>query len=250
VEDFVEALAKPTNAPKPAKDTSSLSWLRNFRAALPGFMPNISGSVFAESFESPIATGKKFTAEVDIKGLLPGMDKLTGKIDARLENGKILRMQEAADRWKALGIAFQPFVIMHNMERAGSFKVGQVLKDTPFDRMTASADFINGRMNINNFYLDGSVIAANVDGWVNWVGENIDLDIFTMFRNISRRGALSENLTDESGEPALAFRASGRMTNPAIAIRSPKKAGSHIREARAAGVRTDFAAIQKFVKEK
>ncbi|MDR0734423.1 MAG: hypothetical protein LBG16_01700 [Elusimicrobiota bacterium] len=250
VEDFVAALAGSAGGEGAPKDASRLYWLRNFRAALPAFMPNVSGVIFAEKFVSPIATGSNFNAEVNLKNLLPGMNKLDGKIDLRLENGTILRLQEAADRWKALGIAFQPFVIMNNMERMGSFKMGQVLKDTPFEILTASADFNDGKMNINNFYLDGRVIAAAIDGRVDWVGEDMDLDIFTMFKNTSKRGVLSENLTDESGEPALAFRAWGSMMKPGVAIKSPKKTGSHIKAARERGLRTDFAAVKKFVKEK
>jgi hypothetical protein len=105
-------------------------------------------------------------------------------------------------------------------------------------------------MNINNFYLDGRVIAAAIAGRVDWVGEDMDLDIFTMFKNSSMRGVLSENLTDESGEPALAFRSSGGMEKPAVAIKSPKKTGSQIKAARERGLRTDFAAVKKFVEEK
>jgi hypothetical protein len=82
------------------------------------------------------------------------------------------------------------------------------------------------------------------------VGEDMDLDIFTMFKNTSKRGALSENLTDESGEPALAFKAAGKMQKPAIAIKSPKKTGANIKAARERTPRTDFTAIQKFIKEK
>jgi hypothetical protein len=250
VEDFAEALSPAGGSRnKRQKDTSDLAWLRNFRAQLPSFMPNINGLIFADTFESPVATGKNMTAEVDIKGLLPGMNKLAGKVDARMENGTILKMQETADKWKALGIAFQPFVIMNNMERAGSFKMGQVLKDTPFEILTLSADFNNGKMDINNFYLDGRVIAASLEGKADWVGESLDLDISTMFKNTSRRGALSENLTDESGEPALAFKTSGNMQKPSVQVKSPKKTGSKIKAAKEKGLRTNFKAIQKFTKE-
>ncbi len=248
-EDFVEALAKGKTS-KYKKDESSLAWLRNFRSALPKFMPNFNGFVYAEKFETPIIAGYDFNAEFDLKNILPGMDKLNGKIDAKLQQGVIYKLQEAADRQKALGIAYQPFVIMSKMERAGSFKMGKILKDTPFETMTASVDFNNGKMDINNFYVDGEVIAATVGGNVDWVKENFDLDIVTMFKNTSKRGALSENLTDESGEPALAFRTHGSMTKPALQMKSPKKTGRAIKAAREKGLRTDFSAGQKFIKEK
>jgi hypothetical protein len=250
VEDFVAALSQSQPGAKKTRDTSDLAWLRNSRAALPEFMPNVNGYIFADKFESPIIAGGNFSAQLNLKGLLPEMKNLSGTIDVKLENGAILKLQEAADRWKALGVTFQPFVIMNNMERAGSFKMGQVLKDTPFEIMAASADLNNGKMNINNFYLDGRVIAAAVGGRVDWVGEDMDIDIFTMFKNTSKRGALSENLTDESGEPALAFKASGSMNRPSIQIKSPKKTSSEIRSARAKGLRADFKVLQKFVKEK
>lgn len=248
-EDFVEALSKGSSAPR-QKDESDLYWLRNFRSAIPSFMPNFNGFVYAEKFETPIISGYDFNAEFNLKNLLPGMDKLDGKIDAKLQQGVIYKLQEAADRQKALGIAYQPFVIMSKMERAGSFKMGKILKDTPFDVMTASVDFNNGKMNINNFYVDGEVIAATVGGNVGWVEEKFDLDIVTMFKNTSKRGALSENLTDETGEPALAFRTYGPMLKPGLQMKSPKKTSSAIKAAREKGLRTDFSAGQKFIKEK
>lgn len=248
-EDFVAALV-PGHTGAKNKDESDLAWLRNFRTSLPRFMPNFNGFIYADNFETSIISGKNFNAEFDLRNLLPGMDKLDGKIDARLENGVIYKLSEAAERQKALGIAFQPFVIMNNMERAGSFKMGKVLKDTPFEIMTASVDFNNGKMDINNFYVDGSVIAATVDGKVDWIGESLDLDIVSMFKNTSKRGVLSENLTDESGEPALAFRTANSMKHPSVQMRSPKKTGVKIKQARERGLRTDFSAGQKFVKEK
>ena len=249
VEDFVMALTQGKGGKPVEKDTSDLWWLRNFRAMLPSFMQNISGMVYADKFTSPIVTGSNFSGEINLKGLRPGMNRLNGKIDFKLEKGTILQLQEAADRWKALGIAFQPFVIMNNMERMGAFKTSKVLKDTPFDILKGSADFDNGRMNINNFYLDGPVIAATIGGRVDWVYEDMDLDIFTMFKNTSKRGALSENLTDESGEPALAFRSYSSMLKPLIAIKSPKKTGAQIRAAQSREPRTNFTAIQKFRKD-
>ena len=248
-EDFVEALSDGS-ASTAEKDTSDLDWLRNFRAGIPEFMPNFNGFVYAEKFETPIISGYDFNAEFDLKNLLPGMDKLNGKIDAKLQNGTIYKLQEAADRQKALGIAYQPFVIMSKMERAGSFKMNKILKDTPFDIMTASVDFNNGKMDINNFYVDGNVLAAAVGGNVDWVKETLDLDIVTMFRNTSKRGALSENLTDESGEPALAFRTYGPMTKAAVQMKSPKKTSSTIKSADEKGLRTDFSAVKDFIKEK
>lgn len=248
VEDFVYAL-NPKHKPAP-KEEGDLAWLHNFREDLPRFMPNFSGFVFADKFTTPIVSGTNFNGEFVLKNMLPGMDKLDGKIDARLEKGIIYKLQEAAERQAALGIAFQPFVIMNKMERAGSFKMGQVLKDTPFDTMSVSADFNNGKMDINNFYVDGNVLAATVGGNVDWIGEKMNLDISTMFKNTSKRGALSENLTDESGDPALAFRTLGTMSKPVVQMRSPKKTGAEIQRARKKGLRTDFSAGQNFIKEK
>lgn len=244
-EDFVIALSDGTS--KSVKEEGPLDWLHNFKNNIPKFMPNFSGSLYAEEIKTPIIYGKDFYAEFDLANLLPGMDKLNGKIEAQLKDGIIYKLQEAAERQKALGIAFQPFVIMNNMERAGSFKMGKVLKDTPVEIMTASAGFTNGKMDINNFYVDGNVLAATIYGWVDWFKEEFDLDIYTMFKNTSKRGVLSENLTDESGEPALAFRTYKTMKDPAVQMRSPKKTGSNIQAARQKGLETDFKQIENFI---
>ncbi len=241
--DFATALSSESN--KTAKDTSDLAWLRNFRAALPKFMKNFKGAVYAKNFKSPVLSGKDFYAKFNFTNLLPGMQNLGGNIDAKLSNGIIYKLQEAADNQKVLGIAYQPFVIMSRMERAGSFKMGKILKDTPFDIMSASVAFKNGNMTVNNYYVDGSVISAAIGGNVDWVKENFDLDIVTMFKNTSKRGALAENLTDESGDPALAFVTYGEMSKPKLEMKSPKKAGKQIQTARSKE-QEQFEEIKKF----
>ena len=244
-EDFVIALSNSKS--KQEKEEGSLAWLHNFKNNIPKFMPNFSGSLYAEELKTPIVYGKDFYAEFALENLLPGMDKLNGTIETELKEGIIYKLQEAAERQQALGIAFQPFVIMNNMERAGSFKMSKVLKDTPVEIMDASAEFTNGKMKVNNFYVDGKVIAATIGGWVDWFKEDLDLDIYTMFKNTSKRGVLSENLTDESGDPALAFRTHKTMKDPAVQMKSPKKTGKKIKEAHAKGLNTDFKQIKEFI---
>ncbi|MCR5503970.1 MAG: AsmA family protein [Elusimicrobiaceae bacterium] len=245
VQDFVNALSDPDDKNDIPQDTSELSWLRNFRTALPKFMINFSGSVYAQNFTSPILSGKDFYATFNFTDLLPTMQKLNGNLETKLSNGIIYKLEEAAENQKALGIAYQPFVIMNRMERAGSFKMGKILKDTPFDIMSGSVTFKNGNMFVNNYYVDGSVISAAISGNVDWVKESFDLYIITMFKNISKRGALSENLTDESGDPALAFVTYGSMFKPKLEMKSPKKVGKQIQEARKKD-KEQFEEIKKF----
>ena len=247
VEDFANALVSDQQKDW-QEDTSDLAWLRNFRAALPKFMKNFKGAVYAKKFTSPVLSGENFYAKFNFKNLLPQMKTLGGSIDATLSNGVIYKLQEAADNQKVLGIAYQPFVIMSRMERAGSFKMNKVLKDTPFEVMSASAGFKNGNMTVNNYYMDGPVISAAIGGNVDWVKEKFDLNIVTMFKNTSKRGALSENLTDESGAPALAFVTYGSMLKPKLEMKSPKKAGKQIQAAREKEV-FEFDEIKKFKQE-
>ena len=244
VEDFAQALA-PDHKSDWKEDTSDLAWLRNFRAALPSFMKNFKGAVYAKKFTSPILSGEDFYSKFNFTGLLPQMKTLGGSFDATLSNGIIYKLQEAADNQKVLGIAYQPFVIMNRMERAGSFKMGKILKDTPFDIMSGSVSFKNGSMDVNNFYVDGPVISAAISGYVDWVKEKFDLNIVTMFKNTSKRGALSENLTDESGDPALAFVTYGPMSKPKLEMKSPKKVGKQIQAAREKE-NLEFGEIKKF----
>ena len=136
---------------------------------------------------------------------------------------------------------------MHRMERAGSFKVGRVLKDVPFTDMAASVDFAKGAMQINNAFTVGPTISAAVSGWTDWVNENFDIIIWTMFTNTSRSGALAENLTDESGNPALAFRVSSSMFKPKLEMLRAKKTGQNIRTAQQQGLKTEFKAAQEFI---
>lgn len=250
VQDFVDVIVPLVPGPHTQikKDEGKLSWLRNFRSHLPNFMPNFSGVVVADSVESKVLSGEKFNAEFELTGLKYQMPKLSGNIQARLENGVVHQMEKWAEEQEALNITFQPFIIMHRMERAGSFKMGKVLKDVPFKEMAASTTFENGNMQINNSYMVGASISAAVSGWTDWVKEKFDMMIWTMFSNTSRSGALAENLTDESGDPALAFSVEGSMLKPKVEMKRAKKTGVTIREAQAKGLGTDFKTGQDFVK--
>ena len=69
-----------------------------------------------------------------------------------------------------------------------------------------------------------------------------------MFSNTSRSGALAENLTDESGNPALAFRISSSMLKPKLEMQRAKKTGAEIRAAQEKGLQTDFQTAKEFYK--
>ncbi len=249
VKDFVTVitplLKKGAKFKEPVE--GELAWLRNFRDRLPKFMPNFAGNLTADTFSTQVLSGNRFSAEFDFTGMSAGMKNLSGPLEARLEGGVIHQMEKLAEEQQALNITFQPFILMHRMERAGSFKVGQVLKDVPFNDMAVSVDFDKGRMQINNAYTVGPTISAAVSGWTDWVNENFDIIIWTMFNNTSRSGALAENLTDESGNPALAFRVSSSMLKPKLEMMRAKKTGQTIRTAQEQGLNTSFKAAQEFI---
>jgi len=249
VQDFVDVISPLVKAgPANPEVTGELAWLRNFRDRLPDFMPNLEGTLSADTFASDILSGNEFNAEVSLTGLSAGAQKLSGTLKTQLKGGVIHQMEKWAEEQEALNVTFQPFIIMNRMERAGSFKVGKVLKDVAFDDMAIAVELENGRMNIGNAYTVGPTISAAVSGWTDWVKETFDLTIWTMFNNTSRHGALAENLTDESGSPALAFRVYNAMTKPKLEMLRAKKAGKTIQAAQEKGVETDFHTAQDFVK--
>ena len=249
IQDFVTVISPLVGAgPAEPEVTGNLAWLRNFRDRLPNFMPNFSGTLSADEFSSKVLSGKNFDAEFNFTGLKAGAKDLGGTLEARLEGGVIHQMEKLAEEQSALNVTFQPFIIMNRMEKAGSFKVGKVLKDVEFSDMAVSTAFENGKMDIRNAYTVGPTISANVSGWTDWVNETFDLTIWTMFHNTSRGSALAENLTDESGDPALAFRVSAAMNKPKLEMKSAKKTGRTIRSAQERGLATDFHKADEFVK--
>ena len=249
IQDFVKVISPLVGAgPADPEVTGDLAWLRNFRDRLPNFMPNFAGSLSADEFSSKVLSGKDFDAEFNFTGLKAGAKELNGTLEARLKGGVIHQMEKLAEEQSALNVTFQPFIIMNRMEKAGSFKVGKVLKDVEFSEMAVSTAFENGKMDIRNAYTVGPTISANVSGWTDWVNETFDLTIWTMFHNTSRGSALAENLTDESGDPALAFRVSAAMNKPKLEMKSAKKTGKTIRSAQERGLTTDFHTADEFVK--
>ncbi len=248
VQDFITVIT-PLTKPAPAAvlDTSSLAWLRNFRDRLPNFMPNFAGTLSADTFSSQVLSGSAFNAEFDFTGLTAGGKALSGPLAVHLKDGTIHQMEKLAAEQSALNVTFQPFIMMHRMERAGSFSVGKVLRDVEVTELAAAVNFNNGAMQINNAYTVGPTISAAVSGQTDWVNENLDITIYTMFTNTSKSGVLAENLTDESGNPALAFRVSSSMQKPKLEMLRAKKAGQTIRAAQAKGALTDFEASRKFI---
>ncbi len=247
VQDFVTVITPLTKAKPSPEVTGELAWLRNFRDKLPDFMPNFAGSLSADTFSSTVLSGNQFNAEFNLKGMSAGAKNLSGPIELKLQNGVIHQMEKLAAEQEALNVTFQPFIMMHRMERAGSFSVGKVLRDVEVSELAASVQFAGGGMQINNAYTVGPTISAALDGWVDWVKETLDISIFTMFTNTSKNGVLAENLTDESGNPALAFRVSSTMTKPKVEMLRAKKAGNTIRAAQEKGVNTDFSQAEKFI---
>ena len=251
VMDFVDIILdipKKKNKPAPVQ-TGQLAWMRNFRDRLPKFMPNFSGTLYADTFSSNVLSGKRFNTEFAFTGLLPGGSELNGTLDVKLEEGIIHQMDKLAAEDQALNITFTPFIMMHRMERSGSFKVGEVLKDVAFTEMAGSVDFKNGTMIINNAFTQGPVISAAVSGWVDWVRETFELVIWTMFTPSSKKGGiLAENLTDESGNPALAFKVSSSMLKPRLEMMRAKKTKTQIDTARRRGLRTEFTKSSDFLK--
>ena len=251
VMDFVEVILEiPKKKSKPLPvQTGELAWMRNFRDRLPKFMPNFAGTLYADTFTSTVLSGNHFNAEFDFTGMVAGAKELNGTLDMKLEDGIIHQMEKLAEEQQALNITFTPFIMMHRMERSGSFKVGEVLKDVAFNEMAGSVDFKNGTMIINNAFTQGPVISAAVSGWVDWVRETFELAIWTMFTPSSKKGGiLAENLTDESGNPALAFKVSSSMLKPKLEMLRAKKTNEQIETARRRGLRTDFNKSRDFLK--
>lgn len=248
VKDFVTVIVPLTGGGKSTPEvTGELAWLRNFRDRLPNFMPNFAGTLSADTFSSKVLSGEKFRGEFDLTGLQAGAPKLSGPLYVHLQNGVIHQMEKLAAEQEALNVTFQPFIMMHRMERAGSFSVGKVLKDVEVNELGAWVDLKNGDMTVHNAYTVGPTISASVSGTTDWVKELFDLTIYTMFTNTSKSGVLAENLTDESGNPALAFRVSSSMTKPKLEMLRAKKAGKTIKAAQEKGVGTNFSAATTFI---
>ena len=250
VQDFADVIAAIPDEPSQPSPVQSgdLAWMRNFRDRLPEFMPNFSGTLYADTFSSTVLSGKRFNGEFALTGLLPGAASLNGTLDMKLEEGVIHQMEKVAAEQEALNVTFTPFIMLHRMETSGSFKVGEVLKDVAVEEMAVSVDFKNGTMIINNAFTQGPVISAAVSGWTDWVRETFELVIWTMITPSSRRGILAENLTDENGNPALAFKISSSMLKPKLEMLRAKKTNTQIQAARKRGLRTEFKKSSDFMK--
>jgi len=242
VTDFAKGISK--KKPRPKKWRGQMAWLRNFKDKIPKFMPNFKGTILADRFTTSIISGSDLKLEYDLKGLLPKMEKLNGKIDATMGPGIIYQLELMAGKQKALDVAFKPFIAMHQMEQSGGFQKG-ILKNVGYKQVAGSFDFSNGTSAIRNFFVDGIKLSASVIGSVDWVGEILDIRVSTLFKGASSYGGLSENLTDSSGKPALYFAIKGTMSEPAVAMKPPRDVGKSIESAVKASVRSNFSKIKQ-----
>jgi len=251
VRDFAKAVStfSVVAAEPPAQPVHPLQWLRDFRGKVPGFMPRFHGSLYADELVTPVISGKNFYAEFDLKNMASGMNKVSGKIDARLENGVVYQLERMAEQNKALNVAFRPFLAMHRMETSGAFQIGSVLRDVDFKTMALSTNWNAGAMWMNTCYFDGTTVSAHLNGSVDWPGEKLDMNIYTRFNSRAGMGGLSENLSDSSGHPALSFTISGPMQTPKTIMRIPDDVGKRIETAVKKGIRTSFKEIREFLKK-
>ena len=244
----VEAGMPGAKRRKPQVFSGQLDWLRNFRERLPQFMPNLTGSVHVGRLTSPFLSARNVYADLQYKGMEPGMKKLDGKVDIVMGPGIIYQLEHMSEKEKALNVAFTPFLVMHRMESAGAFQMGTVLKDVNYQQMAGSFDFKGGEMAMHNFYLSGTVISAAGTGKVGWVSETQNITMCTLFSQTAKAGGLSESMSDASGKPALFFLVEGTMLSPKTTISNPKGCGRMIDDAAKKGVRGDFKTIKSFVK--
>lgn len=241
VKDFSKAVSK--KPPRPVKYKGELSWLRNFRYKLPGFIPNFKGTVYAGKLTTPVISGSDLKLDFDLNGLYPHMEKLNGRIDAVIGPGIIHQLEKMAEKRKALDVAFKPFIAMHQLEQSGGFQSG-ILKNAGYKQVAGAFDFKNGVATIHNFFIDGIKLSADAKGRVDWVGENLNIDVKTLFKTTGH-GGLSENLTDETGSPALSFKVTGSMLKADVAMKSPKGVSRHIENAIKQSVRTKFLKLSE-----
>ncbi|MFH1619927.1 MAG: AsmA-like C-terminal region-containing protein [bacterium] len=231
-----------------SKTHTRLKWLRDFRSTLPDEFPVFSGLVQVDRVVHSRFSGRNLRAAWSLKGISAGMKKLSGRISVEAGPGVFYQVQTISEQNKFYRVAFMPFMAMFRLDRLGALKVGARFKDMDFRKIAGDYDLKAGRMKIRNFYVDGSTISACSEGSINWVDENMDVKVYTIFSAESAMGGVSESLTDASGKPALAFTIKGEMEKPSINMLSPKKNGKIIGDASAKGLRADFSRLKKFVR--
>ncbi len=244
------AMKKNSQPPKKSRGSGPrrLRWLRDFRNALPDEIPVSSGWIGVDRVVHPTFSSNNLKIAWSLKGLSTGMRRLSGKISLDAGPGLFYHIQGLSERKKFYKVVFAPFLALYKMDRMGVFKVGSRFKDLNFSKIGGDYDFESGRMRINNFYIDGAAISACSDGSIDWVGEKMNMTVYTIFKTGSSLGGLSENLTDVSGRPALAFTLEGAMEKPSRKMLSPKKNGKIIEEAINRGIRADFGKLNQFIK--
>ncbi|OGS13569.1 MAG: hypothetical protein A2234_01620 [Elusimicrobia bacterium RIFOXYA2_FULL_58_8] len=231
-----------------ATRSSQLAWLKKLKNSIPTGYAFFNLLYKADHFAHDYMEADNFYVSAALKNISGSIEKLKGDILIKSGRGTFYDVEATSEKDRVFYIFSMPLRLVYKMNRMGALKFGYKLKDISFNAIGGNYSLNNGKVRINNFYMDGKEFATSATGWIDFSNETMNLKIYTISGKYYSMGSLPEGLTDASGKPALAFTLEGSMAKPVINMLSSKDSGRIIKEAAGKNSGINFSKLEKLMR--
>ena len=204
-----------------ASDVEDRPWLRTFKYSIPRGFPDTTGRVRVGEITHPNFSFKDAELLWTVRGVTPGLDKLSGEARLSFGPGRVNDIPAVQDSNKFLRVVFLPFIFMHKMNKLSVFSTATAYpKSLDFRRIDGEYGASRGVATTRYFHVDSDQLVAYAEGTADFGREQVDMNILT--RLGAYDGTLPEWWVDEKGRPAIGFRVKGDINKPELEPRFKK----------------------------
>lgn len=253
-QNMVESILQSTRTASTAEldeDDPRRLWVRTFKYAIPRRFPDTVGQVSIGQVTHKNFSFNNLDLSWDLRGVSPGLEIVSGELEAGFGPGRVVDIQAVQDSHKFLKIVFLPYIYMHKMNSLSVLSAATAYPKTlDFNRIEGQYGVEAGVVRNRFFIVDSPQVYAYADGTADFNRERVDMSILT--RLTGYRAPLPEWWVDELGRPAIGFRVTGDLNRPDLEPRLRKMQGDEIERALVSGrsrAKESLAAVERLKKQ-
>lgn len=190
----------------------------------------------SDEFENNLARSKKLYAQAIISDFQTDFKKINGNFVVKAENGIFMDVQKNSEKNNLYHLISLPITTIYRLNRVGSLRINSSVDDVSFFETAADYSLNNGKIVLNSFYIHGKEFMTHTSGEIDFMNENLNLNVRVVNNKFYSSGGLPEALTDSKGRPAIAFRLKGKFRDNNIKILDPNDNPEIIKKAIDKGV--------------
>lgn len=199
---------------------------------------------YSDYLDDQYLQANKVYMHAELKNIPKKIDDIAGNFYIKLQNGFFKEIEKNAEKNNLYYIISLPVTTIHRLNKLGAFKLDSKMKNMDFKETASQFSVNNGKIILDNFYINGNILMAYTLGDVDFHNQKINLNVYTLSNKYDSMGGLPESLTDSKGRPALAFRIKGKFRNNDLKLLDPNDNSKIINKAIEKGINLkteDFA---------